>query len=277
MSEQSEKNGGILIRQEQELAKKFISGLELEYYKDSKLVCLTKENAAKIGARILLNPRYEKTVDKTNTESAKHFIEELKKDKSLYKKKTIESIIRRINSENSTRMSRIEMEKIAKKIIKNASTLKEMKDMLKKKDYPLIDIIAKSIKVKTKDKEDKEGKERNRVNFSFATKFCHYMCFYLFEGRIWQDFYSIYDNIVINVLPDYAIFFGTKYALKPFNKSKIEKPSDYYREYQKCIGDILKKNGNKISRNAFDHIMWYYTKTRKDGETEESNNDQTDE
>ena len=154
---------------------------------------------------------------------------------------------------------------------------------MKNKNYPLIDIIAKSIKVKTKDKEGKECKERNRVNFSFATKFCHYMCFYLFEGRKWQDFYSIYDNIVINVIPEYEDLFGIRIQnhdqnkLKPFNKNEWKTPSEYYKIFQVRIGKILVKNGNKISRNAFDHIMWYYTKTRKDKESEETNNDRTDE
>ena len=190
----------------------------------------------------------------------------------LYNRETIEAIIKRINSENSTRMSNPEMEKIAERIVDHASTKDILMNMLKGKKYSLIDIIAETINTTTNGNK----KERNRSNFSFATKFCHYMCFYLFEGEDWQDNYSIYDNIVIKVLPDYAKSFGTEYDLKPFNKSK-KNPIEYYEEYQKCIDNILKESGNKISRNAFDHIMWYYTKTRKNVESTKSNNNQEDE
>lgn len=268
MCEQSKKN---LIQQEQERASKYKSELDLE--KDGDLVLLTPENAAKIGARILLNPRYEKTVDETNENSAMFCIKQLKEGNFPYTKGNMETIIRRINSENSTRMSDDEMEEIAKRIVENASTKEELITILKKKDYSLIDEIAKTINTTTKDKK----KERKRVNFSFATKFYHYMSFYLFEGKKWQDFYSIYDNIVIHLLPDYAKYLKIKCDLKPFNKNNAQKPSEYYEKYQALIGEILEKDGNKISRQAFDHIMWYYTKTKKDENPADPNSDQTDE
>jgi len=59
--------------------------------------------------------------------------------------------------------------------------------------YKLLDIIAK-----------KTGATiRPRENKSFASKFCHYACFYLFEGMDEQDNYSIYDSILKNALPLY--------------------------------------------------------------------------
>lgn len=264
-------NNRTLIQREKEYAKDLISGLKLR--KEGDLVYLTLENAAKIEARIHLNPRYEKTVDDSNEKSAKHFIKQMKDAApSDYNEGSIGMIIKRINSENSTRMSIDEMGEIARRIIKHASTKDILMNILKEKNYSLIDEIAKPINTKIKDSD----KERNRSNFSFATKFCHYMCFYLFEGEECQDNFSIYDNIVIDVLPDYAKFFETKCDLKSFNKSK-KSPSEYYKEYQNCIGDILKKSGNAISRNAFDHIMWYYTKTRKNVESTKSNSNQLDE
>lgn len=35
-----------------------------------------------------------------------------------------------------------------------------------------------------------------------------------------------------------------------------------YREYSEIIDKILDKSGNKISRNGFDHLLWYYYKGR---------------
>ena len=40
----------------------------------------------------------------------------------------------------------------------------------------------------------------NRLNFSFATKFCTYCNRYCFG----KDDYSIYDSVVSNILPYYA-------------------------------------------------------------------------
>lgn len=265
----NENNNETLIQQEQRQAREYKSGLDLE--KDGNLVLLTPENAAKIGARILLNPRYERTLDETNENSTRFFINQLKEGQMLYNKDNIETIIRRINSENSTRMSDGEMVEIAHRIVGLATTKEELITFLKNKDYSLIDAIAKNIKTQTKGK-----KERNRVNFSFATKFYHYMSFYLFEGeKEYQDNYSIYDNIVIDIIPDYASFFNIECELKPFNKKRAILPSEYYKKYQDLIGDILKKNGNRITRNAFDHIMWYYTKTKKDENPMNANDDQT--
>jgi hypothetical protein len=100
------------------------------------------------------------------------------------------------------------------------------------------------------------------------------MCFYLFEGEKAQDNYSIYDNIVINVLPNYMKK-GEK-ALPSFNKYNEGNASRYYEKYQKTIDIILENNPELISRNAFDHIMWYYTKTKTDQEQAETDDFETD-
>lgn len=260
-------NNHILIQQEHESANEYISTMELE--KQDGLVLLTKANAAKIEAMIHLNPRYGKTVDKTNTNSAMYSINELKNNEKLYDQNHIQEIIKRINRENSTRLSEEETAELAARVISSNKTFKKLKENLKKKDYSLIDVLADSVTTKTK-----TGKDRRRKNFSFATKFCHYMCFYLFEREEAQDNYSIYDNIVINVLPDYMKK-GEK-ALTPFNKYNKGKPSDYYKEYQSIIDIILEYNKEKISRNAFDHIMWYYTKTQTDQEQTESDDIETE-
>lgn len=93
---------------------------------------------------------------------------------------------------------------------------------------------------------------RARTNPSFASKFCHYACFYIFEGTIYQDNYSIYDGILKTVLPMYLEYYQIK--------------QDYdlcdYREYRTAVDTIRKASGIEISRNRFDHLLWYYHKGR---------------
>jgi len=91
-----------------------------------------------------------------------------------------------------------------------------------------------------------------RINPSFASKFCHYACFYLFEGTEYQDNYSIYDNILKTVLPYYLKFYGIK---RHYTLTK-------YQDYRAAIDSIRSAAGNAISRNGFDHLLWYYHKGR---------------
>ncbi len=93
---------------------------------------------------------------------------------------------------------------------------------------------------------------RPRKNLSFASKFCHYACFYIFEGTEWQDNYSIWDSILRTVLPEYLGYFG------------IEEDYDLgnYRDYRNAIDAVRAAAPEKISRNGFDHLLWYYHKGR---------------
>ena len=93
--------------------------------------------------------------------------------------------------------------------------------------------------------------ESQRHNISFASKFCHYLCFWLFENEPEADNYSIYDSFVRNKLPDYIEHY--KIDRKGINL-------DDYKDYRFIIIQILEKSGNKISRNGFDHLLWYYYK-----------------
>ena len=92
---------------------------------------------------------------------------------------------------------------------------------------------------------------RARTNVSFASKFCHYACFYLFEGEEEQDNYSIYDYVLKAVLPKYIAYYGLK-----------DWDLDNYGEYRKAVDDIIAAANAKISRNGFDHLLWYYFKGR---------------
>lgn len=94
--------------------------------------------------------------------------------------------------------------------------------------------------------------ERARENISFASKFCHYACFYIFEGTKYQDNYSIYDNILKTVLPEYLDYYS------------IDETYDLndYGDYRRAIDAIRAASETEISRNGFDHLLWYYHKGR---------------
>jgi len=109
------------------------------------------------------------------------------------------------------------------------------------------------IKELSKTTHPKGQKYKARMNLSFASKFCHYACFYLFEGKKAQDNYSIYDNIVRKVLPRYCGHFGV------VRQRLMDKD---YVTYQETIDAIIKASGGHVSRNGFDHLLWYYFKGR---------------
>lgn len=92
-----------------------------------------------------------------------------------------------------------------------------------------------------------------KPRIAFATKFCHYVCFYVFEGQPEQDNFSIYDNVVAGILPYYAIKYKIDYKKVDFKK---------YSQYIGLVDEIIRRSGSNISRNGFDHLLWYYYKGR---------------
>lgn len=95
---------------------------------------------------------------------------------------------------------------------------------------------------------------------SFASKFCHYACFYAFEGTEWQDNYSIFDNVLKKVLPKYL----KKFKIKNGTRNYTQKDLENYETYRNAIEDLRKKAPEKISRNGLDHLLWYFHKGRLD-------------
>ena len=63
------------------------------------------------------------------------------------------------------------------------------------------DLFGNAYGTKIASKTSKESGAR--ANPSFASKFCHYACMYLFEDRKEQDNFSIYDGILCKVLPSF--------------------------------------------------------------------------
>lgn len=240
-----------LIQKELEEAKKFM----IERDKDN-LIILSLKNVAKVEAMIKTDSSYAKSSDVNYKNSSAYFFNELKNeiDKTNNHSKqlkessnqTIYNIVCAIDRENSTH---INADKVGRLEISNRISslkIKDFLDYLKKPDnLELFNIIAQ--------KTSYSKGEKHRRNPSFASKFCHYACFYLFEGLPEQDNYSIFDSVLKKSLYNYA----QKYKI-----NCTQKDLNDYKKYRQIVDDIIKKSNSNISRNGFDHLLWYSNKGR---------------
>ena len=302
---------------------------KLKRNKDN-LVKLTQENVAKVEAMIEENSSYAMTLNGRQgvppeqgfIDYLKSFIgnqttscsEENKKNENKFCGSTkwwvdklnegideefkilIAGLIHNIDRTNSTHLNaRTKDDKgetqgrknIYNKIIIDCkvNNIDELKNILIDPDQPLIKTITK------KDKKTK------KYNLSFATKFCHYLSWFLFEEEDEKNMYAIYDSVVAKTLPRYIKSFGiendiykiineneitinedkiieeiTKFIKNPpFKKTGDDKEiHDFYEKYKKIIDCIIeeghkqaekeKKEEKKITRREFDHLVWYSNK-----------------
>lgn len=243
-----------------------INAIQAEYDESKKydievgrdgLVVLSRENVAKVEFMIRIDSSYRKSYDREagprgnyHGSSAYWFsqladiIDGTERSTDGYdRNKIINEIVGAIDRENSTRLTTdgVGRTEISNRLL--ALSLNDMLSMLKNtEDMPLYYLLCEETK-------PTDVKYKARRNPSFASKFCHYACFYLFKGQKEQDNYSIYDRVIRKVLPQYA------------EKYKVEKVdlTDYHK-YMKTIDAIIEKSGAGISRNGFDHLLWYFHK-----------------
>ena len=238
---------------------------------------LTLENVAIIEAMIQNDSAYLKSYDITAAPKGKYkgstafwmtrLSKFLKKETDEYAydfNTIITEAVTAVDRENNTHLNAekipqdSENKEIGRKRISSEITkfgAKKIYKTLKEGKLDLIDVISNKT-------------NGGRINISFASKFCHYACYYLFEGTEHQDNYPIYDNVLRKALPKYL----KKYGIINSNKLK-----DYvgiidgsnrivYSKYIEAIDCIIDKaeeqNGERISRNGFDHLLWYYHKGR---------------
>ncbi len=241
-----------LISEELEASNKY--KLEVD---DDGLVKLTKDNVAKVEAMISTDSKYKNTIDEENSKFSAYWLRQLKtvlidneeKSEDGYEyEEIIEKLVNAIDAENSTHLNSdgYGRESVKEKIleIEKNDFIRYLKQPNDK--YELINIIQ------TPSKKFKNEKH----HFSFATKFCHYSCIYLFKGTKAEDNFSIYDNIVKTALPKYI----KKYLKRDVKISEYENNYSSYIRYIDAIREVLKQNGESISRNGFDHLIWYFHK-----------------
>lgn len=152
-----------------------------------------------------------------------------------YTKETLLQICITINAENGTHLRNYERDEICKALYKKCKNLEEFKTNLLKREYPLVQTIRKLRGTKIQN-------NTIRDNYSFATKFCHYACYYLFEKDEERDFYPIYDSVVSEYVKSTNVY------------TNSNKNIDNYSDYVELIDKIIE--GKDISRNGFDHLIW---------------------
>lgn len=230
---------------------------------NSDLVALTRENVAIVEAMIRTDSSYRKSFEKNakpngkNPGSVAYWMMRLKellidgkeKDSELRSfEEVVKNVVEAIDRENSTHLNSdgCGREELTQRIIQGKS---QWVNYLKDPDNASEDLFEKlNEKTHPKDKKYKPTKHT-----SFASKFCHYACYYLFEGEPAQDNFSIYDSVLKGILPKYIKAFGLsdKYDNNAIND---------YHTYRKLIDEIRELTEEKISRNGFDHLLWYYYK-----------------
>jgi len=245
---------------------------EFEIIENTNLVALTKRNVALVEAMIRNDSAYLKSSDK-NAEpiykinkktkekevkyggSTAYWVNQFKNvDENISKEeyfKLIFEIVSAIDRENSTHLNSdgVGREQISERIanIGKSDLINKIKD--KTKGIELINEISLPTKPTNKNLSA-------RKNYSFATKFCHYMSFYLFDDEN-QDNYSIYDGVLDSAIKKYIKHYNINIGKFDFSD---------YKNYLWIIDKIRelskKEYGILISRNGFDHLIWYYFKGR---------------
>lgn len=214
------------------------------------LVIISSDNVARVEAMIAENSRYNGSLNSNNTSSSTACLTTLKQELDVLPNprfQTVYNTMRAINRENSTRLSEGELKELANWLCVFSSS-----DILGYLEKPTSKLglggetyyLVSYLKRKT----TANGNRKGRQNYSFATKFCHYACINFFKGKIEADNFPIIDNVVKAVFPKYA-------------KNIIKRiVFDDYETFVRNIDDVLVHYKKCISRNGFDHLMWYANK-----------------
>lgn len=250
------------IQDELELAKTKM--IEEVAFQEKTLAKLTRDNVAISEAMIRNDSAYIHSTDVNAAPvynrkgevkyggSSAYWMTLLKKilldgesDSTYSYEEIIKGAVGSVDRENSTHLNadKCGRQEITERLFRFDRT--ELMECLKNPDYEDMKLIQKISRITS-------AEQRARTNLSFASKFCHYACFYIFEGTEYQDNYSIYDRILKTVLPLYLGYYQIK---QDYDLSD-------YRDYRMAVDRIREASSIEISRNGFDHLLWYYHKGR---------------
>lgn len=237
-----------LYKEEEKASEEF----SLEFDAESGLVRLTRRNVALIEAMLKIDSRYRKCFDITAAPNKKY------EGSSAYwfchlnenYEENIQKVINALDRENSTHLNADQRgrEELKERILQETHTVQDLKNLLidKQQYEKLYDKLA--------GKTNPNEKYTPRKNPSFASKFCHFASFFLL-GEKYTDDYSIYDSVIRENLPKYLDYYDIEYS-----KNDL----DDYLKYNDKIGELLEASSKyekeRISRNGFDHLVWYYYK-----------------
>lgn len=216
----------------------------------------TDKNIALITAMVNNDSAYRLSFDPKWEKSSARFL-----SKGFPKKDDVLEAVTLIDQENSTHISSTGSKKgsgggreiVAKYIIDHYESIKSQ---IKNGETKVVNELSlKPVK--------------GRANISFASKFCVYVNRYCFD----RDYYSIVDNVLLQVLPAYeAIYLRRSVDKRKWlrQQEKAKESPFPYDMYNDAIGEIL-DNINKsgylsaeVSRKEFDLLLWYYYKGSDD-------------
>ena len=228
------------------------------------IVALTRKNADFLNAVVKIDSRYSRVFGDSNENIIKSSFDKMKNGGEFAG--LVFDAISEIDKTNSTHLEaavngrKIMTDRVCE-ICKNVDSLilELQKDFTEKNRNHILARLADKIQSR------KEGGVR--YNLSFASKFCSYASEFLNIDKK----YSKYDNIVANALPEYSkIYLGkieTKsvFLIQQYHKEEdeLQYRLDIYKKYCNCIDSILsvlKEDNIVISKDEFDHIVWYSSK-----------------
>ena len=174
-------------------------------------VKITKENADIAKSQIDNDPFYKKAFDKNNNGTSAYMFEHQEYN---------EKLIKRVNTENSTRLSKNDIEIVAGNIKKvNINLNNENLDL----DYNVLTEVYDNC---------------SRTLLSFASKYCH---FYLLhrKGEKAADKFPIIDSIMRKVIPIYDYLYNSD--KDEYSKYKTESNLYKYRtaEYKDIQPSVI--------------------------------------
>lgn len=239
--------------------------------------CFTQKNLLLLDALIRYNSDYSVTEDVSHPDYLESYAGILKRDRENFfnfeSDKNLYKVVRSIDKINSTHLQSEGSSKKVKphqgiiKTVDKIKSIRGLRDRLYTGDPAVVHEIASAVETK--------------YNFSFATKFCTFVC-----SCVWGDEskYCIYDEVVQSILPLYIHrYVGAKEAEKYYKIVNIGRSTQRvestvcllkdrnrengYSEYRKIISNIIngieQKDGICVSYSQFDQLLWYYFKGSK--------------
>lgn len=221
-------------------------------FKGILLAELTKENVGRVEAMIATDSDYRRSSDITAAPQRNRNGRLVYPGSSAYwifmsvwdfSERNVMEMVSAIDRENSTHLNadKVGREEMTARLL--SMGFAGIKDKLRQRSFDVYDVLAAPT-------HPADKRHKARENVSFAAKFCHYMSLYLFKGNPEEDNFSIWDNEVKDVLPLYLKSWGLP----------VPKDLRDYRQYSDAIDALRDKSGGRISRNGFDHLLWYFHK-----------------
>ncbi len=222
----------------------------------------TKKNLDFVQALIENDSKYRILYDHDNEKFEESYVGLLEKHRVSNDSEIMKKIVKSIDKYNSTHLASEGKSGGGRGIditVKAILKIDDLKGKLERKDDDIVKEIALAVK---------NEKQKNKVNFSFATKFCAYTSI----GALKQDNYCIYDTVVQNILPYYAYVYLSNDRYYRTNRngkncSTIEtqfKENLNYKGYRELIDDIIasikKDIESEVTYQQFDNLLWYYFK-----------------